>query len=129
MIVVERNYHQVKTAAVAMVNLLGKTLEKYYNILSKTGYRSYEIVDYLVILSFLQELTDVKYNIFLSYEDIKNIICLLGMINDRICEYFSDEDINFKDFLDGHWFWINEDLWLEQQIYIKDKTICEDSEI
>lgn len=119
---------RVKTADVAMVDVLKETLKKYYNILSKTGYRSYDVVDLLIILSFLQELTDSKYGIFLEYEDIRSIIELLGLINDKVCEYFSNEDINFEDYLDGHWYWLNRDLWLNQQLYMKDKTQCEKSE-
>lgn len=123
-----REYLRVKTVVVAMVNVLKETLKKYYNILSKTGYRSYDAVDLLIILSFLQELTDSKYGVFLEYEDIRSIIELLGLINDKVCEYFSNEDINFEDYLDGHWYWLNHDLWLNQQLYMKDKTQCEKSE-
>ena len=123
-----KGYLQVKTVVVAMVNVLKETLKKYYNILSKTGYRSYDVVDLLIILSFLQELTDSKYGIFLEYEDIRSIIELLGLINDKVCEYFSNEDVNFEDYLDGHWYWLNHDLWLNQQLYMKDKTQCEKSE-
>lgn len=108
-----------------MVKTVRDAIKRYHKILSKTGYRDYEVVDYLIILSFLEELLDVKYNIYLQYEDIKEIICLLRIINDRICEYCESHDIDFRDFLEGHYLWNDDDLWLDQQIYIGDKTLCE----
>lgn len=108
-----------------MVETLREAIKKYHKILSKTGFRSYEAADYLIILSFLQELLDDKYNIYLQYEDIRYIIELIRLINDRICEYCEKHDIDYRDFLEGHWLWINEDFWLNQQLYIGDKTVCE----
>lgn len=108
-----------------MVETLKDAIIKYHKILSKTGFRSYGAVDYLIILSFLQELTDEKYGIYLQYEDIRDIIELLRLINDRICEYCEKHDIDYRDYLEGHWLWDNDDLWLNQQLYIGDKTVCE----
>ena len=124
-----KSCHLKEIVVVVMDEVLGKTIEKYYNILAKTGYRSYDIVDLLIILSFIQELTDFKYVVWLNYDDIGKVIELLGFISDRLCEYYSDKEIDFRDFLDGHWFWNNKELWLQQQIFVKDKTLCDYSEI
>ncbi len=124
-----RNHRLKQIAVVAMDEVLYKTIDKYYNILAKTGYRSYNLVYLLVILSFIQELTELKYVVWLNYDDIRKIIELLGFISDKLCEYYSNKEIDFRDFLDGHWLWENKELWLQQQIFVKDKTICESSEI
>lgn len=107
-----------------MVELLSNTLLKYFNILHKTGYRSYDMVDYIIILCFIEELSKKKYNIYMNYDDIHEILYLLSIINDRLCEYTSEEPISFKDFHNGHWLWDNNDLFILPIIYEKDKTIC-----
>ena len=107
-----------------MVELLSNTLLKYFNILRKTGYRSYDMVDYLIILCFIEELSKKKYNIYMNYNDIHEILCLLSIINDRLCEYSIDDPISFKDFHNGHLLWDNDEFFLLPVIYEKDNPTC-----
>lgn len=108
-----------------MVELLRETIDKYFRILKKTGNRSYCKVDLIIILCFLQELTTKKLRIFLQYRDIHDILNLMNMIMDILCEYFDENEIDFKNYLEGHYWWVNPELWLPQQIYIGDLTRCE----
>lgn len=108
-----------------MVEVLRETIEKYYKILTKTGYRSYDKVDLIIILCFLQELTTRKFKMWLEYKDIHKIIDLINMIMDHLCEFYDEKEIDFKTYLEGHYWWVNPEDWLNQQIYIGDLTRCE----
>lgn len=108
-----------------MVEVLRETLINYFNILKQAGFRCYNKVDMLIILCFLEELTERKFHIFLNYSDIHEVLNLINLMMDSLCEFYDEKEIDFKTFLEGHHWWHNPDDWISPQIYIGDKTICE----
>lgn len=59
-----------------------KTLTKYFNVLSKLGYKSYNDVNKLLVLSFIEELLTSELSFFITegdYRSITNAVyCLMG---------------------------------------------------
>lgn len=65
-----------------MENLVNTSLERYFNSLSKLGYRSYDEVNKLIILIFIQELLDSDCKSFITEDEYiiihKALYCLYG---------------------------------------------------
>lgn len=65
-----------------MEELVNTSLERYFNALSKLGYKSYSEVDKLLVLIFIQELLDSECKSFITEDDYKAInqalYCLYG---------------------------------------------------
>lgn len=63
-----------------MENLVNTSLERYFNSLSKLGYRSYDEVNKLIILIFIQELLDSDCKFFITEDEYiiihKALYCL-----------------------------------------------------
>lgn len=65
-----------------MGELVNTSLERYFNALSKLGYKSYSEVDKLLVLIFIQELLDSECKTFITEDDYRAInqalYCLYG---------------------------------------------------
>lgn len=65
-----------------MEELVNTSLERYFNALSKLGYKSYSEVDKLLVFIFIQELLDSECESFITEDDYKAInqalCCLYG---------------------------------------------------
>lgn len=65
-----------------ITNITLDSIIKYFNIVSKVGYKSYEDVYKVIILLFIEELLTSDFSYFINEEDYKTICnsinCLLG---------------------------------------------------
>lgn len=65
-----------------MEELVNTSLERYFNTLSKFGYKSYSDVDRLLMLIFIQELLDSDCRSFITEKEYmtihKSLYCLYG---------------------------------------------------
>lgn len=65
-----------------MVNQLYNSLEKYFNVISRTGYKSYDQVLNLIVLIFIEELMTGPLSYYITEEDYKHIsnamYCMYG---------------------------------------------------
>lgn len=65
-----------------MENIVNESLGRYFNALSKFGYKSYADVDKLLILIFIQELLDSDCRSFITEDEYliihKALYCLYG---------------------------------------------------
>lgn len=107
-----------------MVDITNGALTKYYNILAKTGYRSYCVVDYLMILGFLQELSGDNYKGFIKESDIMCINRLLSIISDKLCEYHIKKQVDNSTFRSSHWIWHDSDIWKSDDLYMVQPSSC-----
>lgn len=69
-----------------MDEILYKTLKDYFRTLSLTGYKSYDIVNKILILSFIEELTNTELRHFLTDNDYKLMTDLLYQLFGSTCE-------------------------------------------
>lgn len=55
---------------------------RYFNILSKLGYKSYNDVNKLLVISFIEELLTGKLSSFITRDDYRSIVnvvyCIMG---------------------------------------------------
>ena len=69
-----------------MDEILYKTLKDYFKTLSLTGYKSYDVVNKILILSFIEELTNTELRHFLTDNDYKLMTDLLYQLFGSTCE-------------------------------------------
>lgn len=69
-----------------MDEILYKTLKDYFRTLSLTGYKSYDVVNKILILSFIEELTNTELRHFLTDNDYKLMTDLLYQLFGSTCE-------------------------------------------
>lgn len=82
-----------------MDNLIYTALERYFNSLSKFGYKSYDEVYKLIALIFITELLNSDCKYFISEDDYKSIQKTLYCLYRSTCliplpEYIVDTFIN-----------------------------------
>lgn len=63
-------------------NILCNSLDKYFNILSKTGYKSYNSVNKIIVLLAIDTLLRTELSYYITEDDYKSITnviyCILG---------------------------------------------------
>ena len=69
-----------------MDKLVYKTLKDYFKTLSLTGYKSYDVVSKILVVSFIEELTNTELRYFLTENDYKLMTDLLYQLFGSTCE-------------------------------------------
>jgi hypothetical protein len=69
-----------------MDDLLYDILTKYFKTLSYTGYKSYDVVNKILIIDFIQEITNSDLRYFITNKDIKKMQDLLYQFFGSTCE-------------------------------------------
>ena len=68
-----------------VTNITENTVNRYFNSLSKLGYRNYTDVYKIIILTFLEELLDYDFFGFVSEEDYNAIMKAIYCLADNTC--------------------------------------------
>ena len=68
-----------------VTNITENTVNRYFNSLSKLGYRNYTDVYKIIILTFLEELLDCDFFGFVSEEDYNAIMKAIYCLADNTC--------------------------------------------
>lgn len=88
-----------------VTNITENTVNRYFNSLSKLGYRNYTDVYKIIILTFLEELLDYDFFGFVSEEDYNAIMKAIYCLADNTCtiefpSYATYDDIFRKSSVD-----------------------------
>lgn len=71
-----------------MVNIkeyLKSSLDTYFNVLNNIGYVNEDTMQYLIILSFIQELTEITFFEYLDTEDLEVLLSVLYKLSCKSC--------------------------------------------
>lgn len=83
-----------------------EALNRYFNTLAKFGYKNYNSVNKLIVLTFLEELLSQENSVFVTEEDYNDIISAIYNLSGTTCmidfpEYnIYDSIIRKQDFND-----------------------------
>lgn len=65
-----------------LTKVAGDSITRYYNTLATLGYKSYDEVERMVVLLFLEEMMNSDFHYFITESDLKDITkalyCLFG---------------------------------------------------